>query len=257
MAAQRRGRTRFHDRPFESGSHGGTLVLAIDEHERARHAQEERHGEGKGARRHLVQRGKRSIVYLLHAADFVEFHGPHVARVGEIADRRIDEGQVAVLADPHDHQAGRSLLQESGVAFAFSSGIGCFTIQLMECRYRNVVEEAVAEKASEGRRMVRGHSGIFVHVEGGEAGPIDLVSAQCGKEGVLRHGGGEDDRRAPGPLDFRPYYACGDLRARRTGCGLVREGPHVEPVPGELLMIWVHGITIAFPWRRVWWPGWG
>ena len=97
--------------------------------------------------------------------------------------------------------------------------------------------------------MVRGHSGILVHVEGGEARPIDFLRAQRGEEGILRHGGGEDHRRPSRPLDFGAYDPGGDLRARRPGRGLVREDPHFEQVPGELLMICVHGITIAFPWR--------
>ena len=49
----------------------------------------------------------------------------------------------------------------------------------------NVVEQAVPEKAAEGRGMVRGHSGIFVHMECGKARPIDFLRAQCGEEGIL------------------------------------------------------------------------
>ena len=245
MPPQRRRRAGFHDRPFKRGPHGGALMLAIDEHQRARHAQEERHGERKGARRHVLQPGERPVVHLLHAADIVEFHGPHIPRIVEIADRRIDERQVSVLADPHDHQAGRRLPATVRRSARIRPPVRRFAIQLMKCRNRNVVEQAVAQEAAEGCRMVAGHPRILVHVKCGERRPIDFVRAQCRQERILRHGGGEDHCRPPGPRDLGPYDPCRDLRARRPGGGLVREHPHFEPVPRKLLMICAHEITIA------------
>jgi hypothetical protein len=58
--------------------------------------------------RDFLQRRERSVVDLLMAAGLVELDHPHVRGLEEVAHRRIDEGQVPVLADAQDGERGRA-----------------------------------------------------------------------------------------------------------------------------------------------------
>ena len=104
MPPQRRRRTRFHDRPFERRPHRRALMRPVDKYQGARHPQKKRHRQRQRARRHILETRKRSVVHLLHAADVVQFHWPHVTGILEIAHRRIDKRQVPVLSNSHGHQ---------------------------------------------------------------------------------------------------------------------------------------------------------
>ncbi len=150
--------------------------------------QEERDGQRERTRGHVFQPCEGAVVDLLHAADLVQFHRAHIARIVEVADRRVDEGEVSVLADPHDHQAGTRRVEQGGVARALGIGVGGFAIELVEGGDGDVTEQAVAEEAAEGGGMAGGHAGVLVHVESGDAGPVDFLRADAGEEGVLRHG---------------------------------------------------------------------
>ena len=236
MPPQRRRRTRFHDRPFQRRSHRRALVRPVDKHQRARHPQKKRHRQRQRARRHILQPRKRSIVHLLHAADFVELHRPHVARIVKIAYRRIDERQMPVLPDSHDHQARLRRAQQTRIAFAFGRRVRRLAIQLVKRRHRHVIEQPLAQKSAEGCRMVPRHPCILVHVKRSDLRPIDFLRAHCRQERVLRHGGSEDHRRPPGAPDLLPHDPRRDLRPRRPRFAPVRINPHFEFVPIKRLL---------------------
>ena len=233
VAAQCGCRAGFRDGSVKSRMNGRAFVGPVDEDQRARHAEKERHGERESARGDIFQAGEGAVVNLLHTADIVEFDRADVARVLEIADRRIDEGEVAVLADTHDHQARARLPQQGGVALAFGIGIGGLGVELVEGGDRDVVEEAIAEKAAEGCRMVSGHTGVLVHVKRGEARPVYGLIAKSGEEGVLRHGGREDDGGLAFARDGLGNDRRGDLRAGGPGFIAVGVDAHFQLVTGR------------------------
>src|ERR1035437_2384463 len=254
MPPERRRRTRFHDGPFQRRPHRRALVLAIDEHQRPRHPQEERHRQRERAPRHILQPRERSIVYLLHAADIVEFHRPHIPRIAEIAHRRVDERQVPVLADSHDDQARFRPPQQPGVALALGFRVRRLAVQLVKRRHRHVVEQPLPQKAPERRRMIPAHPRVLVHVKRGDARPVDFLRAQRRQERVLRHGGREDHRRPPRAPDLFPHNPRRGLRPRRAGLVPVAKNPHFEPVTKKHPLVCAHENTIAPGWHPVMTP---
>ena len=73
-----------------------------------------------------------AVVSLLMAAGLVELHHAHVGRLEEVAHRRIDEGQVPVLADAQDRERWARLAQERRVAPALRVGVAGLPGQAVE-----------------------------------------------------------------------------------------------------------------------------
>ena len=233
MTAECGCRAGLRDGAIKSCMNGRAFVGSVDEDQSPGHAEKERHGERESARGDIFQADEGAVVNLLHTADIVELDRADIARVVEIADRWIDEGEVAVLADTHDDQAGARLPQQGGVALAFGIGIGGLGIELVEGGDRDVVEEAIAEKAAEGSWMVAAHAGVLVHVKSGEARPVYGLVAKSGEEGVLRHGGGEDDGGLAIARDGLGDDGGRDLRAGGAGFIAVGIDAHGKLVTGK------------------------
>ena len=232
VPAKRGCRTGFRDGPVQCSIDRARLVRAIDEDECAWNAQKERDGERESAPRNIVQTREGAIVDLLHAADIVELDRTDVERVIEMADWRIDEREMAVFADAHDDEARLGVVEQRGIAGAFRVGIGRLAIELMKRRDRYMIEQAIAQKAPEGCRMIGGHPGILVHVERGDARPIDFLFAQRGEKRVLRNGTRKNHSNAAVALDCGADDLRGQLRAVRASLVAIREDAHLETVAG-------------------------
>ena len=81
--------------------------------------------------------------------------------------------------------------------------------------------------------MIRRHAGVLIHVEGGEAGPLDGLVAEGGEEGVLGDGGGEDDGGLAISRDGFGDDSGGELRAGGSGCDAIGIDAHFELFAGE------------------------
>ena len=159
-------------------------------------------------------------------AGLVELHHPHVRPLREVADRRVDEGEVAVLPDPEDGEGRARLPQQRGVARALGREVLRLAVEAVERGHLHVGEEPVDEEPPEGGRVVGGDADVLVEVERGELRPVDPgLLPQRGQELVLRGSGGEDDG---GPAVARQEVA------DRLGHGARRREAHHGPAREDL-----------------------
>ena len=86
--------------PLQRAGHGRALERSRYDAEQSIGAQQPGNRQGERAFGHRRKIRKATVIDLLLAADFVEFDDLDVVRIGEIGDRRIVEGDVAVDADP-------------------------------------------------------------------------------------------------------------------------------------------------------------
>ena len=152
--------------------------------------------------RHVFHALETTVMDLLLAADVVKVDDAHVSRVVEIALSGVDEGQMAVLSDAQRNQHRRPVGQKALVAVGLCVEIGRIAGQFVEGCEGHAIRQALAQKAAEGGGVAGGQSGIFIEMEGRDAGPVDgRVGAQSGEEFVLGRRGGEDYRGAAVLLD--------------------------------------------------------
>ena len=83
-------------------------------------------GDGQRHRmgRDFVNRRKAPVVHLLIAADLIEFYRFYSRLVVKIGNAGIVEGNVSVLADPHDDNIRRIRLQKVAVPLRLFFGVG-------------------------------------------------------------------------------------------------------------------------------------
>ena len=86
---------------------------------------------------------------LLPPAGIVQIDDANVARIVEIAFSRIDECQMAILADAQRDQHRRLLRQEALVAISLGIEIRSVARQLVERGQRHMVHQPLAQKAAE------------------------------------------------------------------------------------------------------------
>jgi len=79
---------------------------------------EYRHRERERAPRHLNDRLKTPVVYLLQEARVIQFHLLHSGAVIEIREGRVVERNVPVFADSHANQIDGKLQKHFGIAGA-------------------------------------------------------------------------------------------------------------------------------------------
>ena len=189
----------------------GTMATAVGTREK------ERDGEGERRARHRACRGERAVVDLLVPTDLVELHHPHGGGIAEVAHGRIDEGEVAVLADAENGQAGGMVLQQCRVARALGGEVARLPVEAVKRPHLHVIEEPIGQEAAEGSRVIGAHADVLVEMEGGHAWPGNRgVGAQRGEKLVLRRRRGEDDRRFA--VSCHERAACGRRRrGRRPG----------------------------------------
>ncbi len=129
-------------------------------------------------------------------------------------DRRIDEREVAVLADAQDRETWALLGQQGRVAGALGRLARSPSVEAVEGTDRDVIEEAIHEEPPERGRVPGVHARVLVEMEGGDLPPGHVgVGAQGGQELVLGGSGREDHGRAAIPLHEATHV--GRDRARR------------------------------------------
>lgn len=97
-----------------------------------------------------------------------------------------------VFTDAHEYNVDWRLCQQPGVAAAFGLNVGRVAVQIAYLAKGQTVEHAGAQKVAEalGRRCIQAH--IFIHVECGNAFPVDIWrGAQCFQKFILRRSGGK------------------------------------------------------------------
>ena len=202
MAPQDRRGTGAGHGPVEGRGDGRPLGGPRHDGDRQGHAQQIRDGQRQPRARHVLEGRERAVVHLLIPAGLVELHHPHRRRILEVAQGRIDEGQVPVLADAQDGQARGVLLEKCRVARALGLQVGRLSVEAVEGADGHAVEEAVLDEAPEGRGMRGRHAHVLVEVERGDLRPFDrAVVAKRREELVLRGSRGEDHGRAAVALD--------------------------------------------------------
>src|SRR6185295_10375608 len=99
--------------------------------------------------RHLVDRGECSVVYLLRAANLIKLDYFHGLRIIEITERRIDEGQMTILANAQHPEVGRVSRQQFAIAFGFNGPIVCVATQPVKRAHWHLADQAIDEKTPE------------------------------------------------------------------------------------------------------------
>ena len=135
------------------------------------------------------------VIDLLTAALRVECDEFDGEGIGEISGR-IVEGEMAVDAD-----AAADDVKGSGVEFGGVVGCGLRGIVAGDEKMRGgegeMIEDCAAQPEGETLRCVGGEADVFIHVEGGDAGPIDRGLGTEGREHFTLAGrGGENDADA-------------------------------------------------------------
>ena len=146
----------------------------------------------QGVGGHLADISKASVVYLLVAAHFVQRDNLYRGRIVEFRHRRVVESDMAVFTDAHEYNVDWRLCQQPGVAAAFGLNVGRVAVQIAYLAKGQTVEHAGAQKVAEalGRRCIQAH--IFIHVECGNAFPVDIRrGAQCFQKFILRRSSGK------------------------------------------------------------------
>src|SRR5712692_3508789 len=168
MPPQDRRRTSGGDRTIEGGPDGRALDGPGHDRRRARHSHYEGNGDRERGAGDVLEAGEAAVVDLLAPAGLVELHDPDVELFREVADRGVDEGQVAVLAHAQDRQPRALALEQGGVARALAGLVGRVAVDPVEGPRAHVIEQPLAQEAPEGRRMARAHADVLVEMEGGD-----------------------------------------------------------------------------------------
>ena len=183
-------------------------------------------------RGHVREAREGTVVHLLTPAGLVELDHANVGRLGEVAHGRVDEREVAVLADPENREARRLASQQARVARALGREVLRLAVEAVERGDPHVREEPVHQEAPEGRRVLGADSDVLVEVEGRELRPVDPGRLpQLGEELVLRRRRGEDDRGSPVAPDQPADLSRDDARRGRAHRGPVRV--HLDPHPSH------------------------
>ena len=193
MAAQDRGGAGLPDLTAEGGADCLGLGFGGDDAEEVIPRKEGGNGQGDGGLGHVLQPGDAPVVDLLVAADGVQLHGLDRLGVMEVCHGGIVEGDVAVLANAHDHDIGGVLTEQSGVAVALGLGILCGDVDVEHLLEVGQPEDMLLQEVAEALGRVSGKADVLVHVEGVDAVPGDLlIGRQSPQHLVLGGGGGED-----------------------------------------------------------------
>lgn len=227
LAAEDRGWAGGFDRPFKGGADGGSLSGFRHDTDKSGSRDERRNREGEGVLRHAVDGGEAAFADLLLAAGAVELNQFDGARVVEVGDGRVVEGDMAVLADAETAEVDGLCPQQFGVTRAFGERFGAVAAQVVEGAGGQALVDAFPEEAPETGGVIGANAQVLVHVEQRHARPINPgLGHQRVQKGNLRRCGCENRRGGGlaakrGPQDI----ACG---ARGVGSQLVRGAANAD-----------------------------
>ena len=149
-------------------------------------AHERGNGQRKRVARDGIERGKTAVVDLLLAAGGVEFDDLHGARIGEVGDGRVVEGDVSVFADAETNDVDRRLREQGRIARALRIRIVRLARDAVKRRGADAVEHVFALVVAKARGMIRADAGVFVHVEKRDARPVHGGAGERVEQFVLR-----------------------------------------------------------------------
>src|SRR5947209_18724564 len=150
MPPQDRRWTGGGDRSIEGGPDGRALGGPGHDRRRARHSHDEGNGERERGAGDVLDAGEATVVDLLAPAGLVELHNPDVELFYEVADRRVDEGQVAVLAHAQDREPRALALEQRRVARAFAGLVGRLALDPVEGSRAHDSAQTLYQHAPEG-----------------------------------------------------------------------------------------------------------
>ena len=160
------------------GAFGGLgFALLRTEADHLLRAAQGRDGEGERVEGHLVHAREVTFVHLLLTAGQVELDDLHQTLVLEVGDRRIVEGDVAILTDAEAAEVDFLCVQEGGVAFAFRNGLKAIAFEVVEGFRLEAGFDAFAHVAAEAGFVLGIDAEVFIHVEEGDLGPVHAAEA--------------------------------------------------------------------------------
>ena len=150
----------------------------------------------------VVNRCERAIVYLLRAAYLVKLDYLHALRIVEIAEGRINESQMTILADAKHGEVGRISREQFAITFAFSRSIRRVAPQPVKFAQSHFADKTIDEKTPEGLWRPVVHPEILIEMETNNSRPINAGSFdKCRQKFILRRRGREDADRPPARFD--------------------------------------------------------
>ena len=219
VTAQGRRWTHWMDGFAERTANGILFGGAGDGAENGTSRQECRDGHCQGVLWNFIERSEASIVYLLLTACVIEIDNSHGERIVE-GGGRIVEGEMTVDTDSAADNVDGCCGQFRSVTLGRLRGVDTRFDQMHGSKGK-VIEDRAAKPGAEALRRGLRQADVIVHVEGGDAGPVDVaLFAKCSEHFRLAWRGGEDYADAGLLLKARAYLI------RDGGGGL---GSHREP----------------------------
>jgi hypothetical protein len=152
--------------------------------------------------RDVVNSCERAVVYLLRAAYLVKLNHFHRLGIVEIAERRINEGQMTILADAKHGKVGRVSCEQFAITFGFPRSILRIALQPMKFAHRHFVNKTIHEKTSEGLWRPIVHAEILIEMETNNSRPINAGGFDKRRQKfILRRRGREDPDRPAARFD--------------------------------------------------------
>ncbi len=143
--------------------------------------------------RYVVNRCKRTVVYLLRAAHIIKLDYLHSLWVVEVTEGRINKSQVTILADAEHRKIGRGCPEQITVTFTLNRTIRRIAAQAVKIAQRHSADKTVYEKTPEGLWGAIVHTEILIEMEANNSRPINSWSFdECRQELILRRCGCED-----------------------------------------------------------------
>ena len=93
---------------------------------------------------------------------------------------RIVEGKVPVFAYTHDADRGIQFPHQLPIALKLLFDWLMVTMHAFECLRLHILNEFVLHPTPETCRVVLFHAEIFIHMQDGDAGPVDIVTSAHG-----------------------------------------------------------------------------
>src|SRR6266480_381825 len=121
--------------------------------------------QGQSVARDVVNSCEGTIVYLLRTTYLVKLDYLHLLRIVEIAEGRIDEGQMTILADAQHSKVRRISREQFAITLTFSRAVlrvAPQPVKFTECHFG---DKSIDEETAEGLWRLVVHSEILIEME--------------------------------------------------------------------------------------------